>query len=130
MLRYRHLVPDPEQWEAIQEDRALPREARSTLITDFYSYNTNMSEKYHNLLDDVQRDQENAWMQPHFVGDLTLEANLQLSKIGPDASIRLELVKAGLAHRCAIDLTSGAAVVTRGDVELARWDTPIKGPGR
>jgi signal peptidase I len=130
VLRYRHLVPDPEQWEAIQEDRALPREARSTLITDFYSYNTNMSEKYHNLLDDVQRDQENAWMQPHWVGDLTLEANLQLSKIDPDASIRLELVKAGLAHRCTIDLASGAAVVTRGDVELARWDTPMKGPGR
>ena len=71
----------PSNGKPIQDDRALPREARSTLITDFYSYNTNMSEKYHNLLDDVQRDQENAWMQPHWVGDLTLEANLELSKI-------------------------------------------------
>src|SRR5262249_22867566 len=30
-LRYRHLVPDPEQWEAILRDRALPREPRSSL---------------------------------------------------------------------------------------------------
>ena len=112
VLRYRHLVPDPEQWEAIQDDRALPREARSTLITDFYSYNTNMSEKYHNLLDDVQRDQENAWMQPHWVGDLTLAANLELP------------------HRCTIELATGTAIVTRGEDELARWETPIKGPGR
>jgi signal peptidase I len=130
VLRYRHLVPDPEQWEAIQDDRALPREARSTLITDFYSYNTNMSEKYHNLLDDVQRDQENAWMQPHWVGDLTLEANLELSKIDANASVRLELVKAGLPHRCTIELATGTAIVTRGEDELARWETPIKGPGR
>jgi len=43
-LRYRHLVPDPEQWAAILEDRSLPRPPRSTLITDFYSYNTNLTE--------------------------------------------------------------------------------------
>ena len=41
-LRYQHLVPDPEQWDAIVNDEPLPREPRSTLITDFYSYNTNM----------------------------------------------------------------------------------------
>ena len=54
-LRYRHLVPDPEQWEAIHRDRALPSEPRSTLITDFYSYNTNMTADYSNLLDEVQQ---------------------------------------------------------------------------
>ena len=130
VLRYRHLIPDPEQWDAILEDRALPREARSTLITDFYSYNTNMSEKYHNLLDDVQRDQENAWMQPHWVGDLTLEGNLEVSKLGANASVRLELVKGGLSYRCTIELATGTAIVTRDENELARWNTPIKGPGR
>ena len=65
-----------------------------------------MSEEYHNLLDEVQRDQENAWMQPHWVGDLTLEANLQLSKIDEDASIRLELVKAG-SHTAARSISPG-----------------------
>ena len=129
-LRYRHLVPDPEQWEALEADRSLPREPRATLITDFYSYNTNMSADYSNLLDDVQSAQEGAWMQPHWVGDLTLEADLEVTKIAPNASVRLELIKAGLPHRCTIDLATGTAVVTRGDVELGKWETPIKGPGR
>ena len=53
-LRYRHLVPDPEQWDAIQAKRTLPSEPRATLITDFYSYNTNMTADYCNLLDDGQ----------------------------------------------------------------------------
>jgi signal peptidase I len=129
-LRYRHLVPDPEQWEAIEADRTLPREPRSTLITDFYSYNTNMSADYCNLLDDVQSSQEGAWMQPHWVGDLTLETDLEVTKIAPNASVRLELIKGGLPHRCTIDLGTGTAIVTRGEVELGKWETPIKGPGR
>ena len=28
----------------------------------------------------TQRDQEGAWMQPHWVGDLTLEANLEIAE--------------------------------------------------
>jgi signal peptidase I len=129
-LRYRHLVPDPEQWEAIESDRTLPREPRATLITDFYSYNTNMSADYCNLLDDVQSAQEGAWMQPHWVGDLTLDTELEITKIAPNASVRLELIKAGLPHRCTINLETGTAAVTRGGVELGKWETPIKGPGR
>ena len=129
-LRYRHLVPDPEQWEAIEADRTLPREPRATLITDFYSYNTNMSADYCNLLDDVQSAPEGAWMQPHWVGDLTLETDLEITKIAPNASVRLELIKGGLPHRCTIDLGTGTAIVTRGEVELGKWETPIKGPGR
>ncbi len=129
-LRYRNLVPDPEQWEAILNDQALPRPPRATLVTDFYSYNTNMSADTANLLDDPRRDQEGAWMQPHWVGDLTLELNLEVRSVSPGASVRLELIKAGVAHRCTIDPSTGAAVVTRGDVELGRWETPVKGLGR
>ena len=66
-------------------------------------------------------------MQPHWVGDLTLEANLEITSVAPDASVRLELVKAGLPHRCTIDLATGTAVLTRGEDELAKWETPIKG---
>ena len=51
-LRYRHLVPDPEQWDALSTTGHLPRPPRSTLITDFYSYNTNMSADASSLLDD------------------------------------------------------------------------------
>jgi signal peptidase I len=37
------LVPDPQQWEAILRDTPLPRAARPSLVTDFYSYDTNIS---------------------------------------------------------------------------------------
>ncbi len=129
-LRYRHLVPDPEQWEAIQANRTPPSEPRATLITDFYSYNTNMTKGYSDLLDEGQAAHEGAWMQPHWVGDLTLDANLEITSVAAGASVRLELVKGGVPHRCTIDLKTGTAVVTRGDDELGRWETPIKGTGR
>jgi signal peptidase I len=129
-LRYRNLVPDPEQWEAILTDGPSPREPRSTLVTDFYSYNTNMAADSSNSLTDLHRDQDGAWMQPHWVGDLTLQTSLEILQAGPGASVRLELIKAGIAHRCTIDPTSGTAVVTRGQDVLGQWETPIKAPGR
>jgi signal peptidase I len=129
-LRYQHLVPDPEQWDAILHDRPAPRPPRSTLVTDFYSYNTSMGADSSDLLDDVQRDQEGAWMQPHWVGDLTLRVTLEIKEVRPEGSIRLELVKAGKPHCCTIEPATGTAIVTRGDDVLGRWETPIKGPGR
>ena len=36
-------------------------------------------------------------MQPHWVGDLTLETNLEITKVAPGGSVRLELIKAGAA---------------------------------
>jgi len=128
-LRYRNLVPDPEQWQAVLAEQPLPREPRSTLVTDFYSYNTSASVDPTNPLDEPHGDQD-AWIQPHWVGDLTLEANLEIKQVSPGGSVRLELIEAGVAHRCTIDLDSGAAVFTRGDSELGRDTSPIKGPGR
>jgi signal peptidase I len=128
-LRYENLVPDPEQWEAIQDDRALPRPPRSTLITDFYSYNTNIADEFANLADEVQQTADVAWMQPHWVGDLTVQMALDVSDVGTGGSVRFELVKGGAAHQCTIDLATGKAVVTRGDVNLGEWETPIKGSG-
>jgi len=129
-LRYRHLVPDPEQWDALLNNRSIPRPPRSTLITDFYSYNTNMSADASSLLDDPRGDQEGAWMQPHWVGDLTLESTIDISGITPNAALRFELIKAGVPHRWTINLGTGHASVTRGDDELGQCETPIRGPGR
>jgi signal peptidase I len=129
-LRYRHLVPDPEQWSAIVTDETLPGPPRATLITDFYSYNTNIGADSSNMLDEIQHDQDLAWMQPHWVGDLTLDLQLEVQSLEPGALVRLELVKAGVAARCTIDPSTGAAVVTNGDTELGRLETPIKGVGR
>jgi signal peptidase I len=128
-LRYHNLVPDPEQWEAVLRDGELPRPARATLVTDFYSYNTNMASDSNDSLSDVVHDQDGAWMQPHWVGDLTLQLQLEVVRTGAGGEVRLELIKAGAAHCCTVDLATGTAVVTRGRTELARWQTPIKGPG-
>ncbi len=129
-LRYRHLVPEPDQWDAVLHNRPLPREPRATLVTDFYSYNTNLVAGASNLLDDSVREHEGAWMQPHWVGDLTLQADLDVQQAGPRASVRFELVKAAVAYRCTIDLATGTAVLTHGEIELGRTQTAVKGTGR
>ena len=125
-LRYRHLVPDPEQWDAVLHDRPLPREPRSSLITDFYSYNTNLTFDGSDLIDQPRGETETAWMQPHWVGDLTLSASLEVASASGE--IRLELIKAGVPHQCVIDLATGAARFLRGSQTLLEQKTPIKGP--
>ena len=123
--------PIPSSGTRSRNDRTLPREPRATLITDFYSYNTNMTADYSQSCSTKSSgDQEGAWMQPHWVGDLTLAGESRVVKtIGPTASVRLELVKGGLPHRCTIDLGTGTAVVTRGDDELAQVGDADQGPG-
>ena len=119
-LRYKHLVPEPEQWDAILSDGPLPRDPRPTLITDFYSYNTDLVEE--------PRETRTAWMQPHWVGDLTLSASVDVAS--PKGELCLELVKGGIPQRCIINLETGAARFTRGEQTLLEHDSPIKGPGR
>ncbi len=126
-LRYRHLVPDPDQWNAILEERKLPRSPRSTLITDFYSYNTNLTESSSDLNGSPHYDQKNAWLQPHWVGDLTLSANLRFD--APGGSVRFELIEGGIANRCEIDLTSGLATLSHGAKGLRQGASGITGPG-
>ena len=103
-LGYRNLVPDPEQWDAVLSGRTLPRAPRASLITDFYSYNTNMSKQYSDLLEEPGMARY-AWMQPHWVGDLTLGAKLEVTSSAGE--VRLELIKGGVPHRCTIDLATG-----------------------
>lgn len=119
-LRYSNIVPDPEQWSAILEGRELPHPPRATLITDFYSYNTNLP----------NFDRLGPWMQSDWVGDLTLESDIDIQQVDPGGSIRWELIEAGVAHRCAIDLTTGVATFTRGEEVLGTAETHLKGKGR
>ena len=67
-------------------------------------------------------------MQPHWVGDLTLSANVEVTS--PAGEVRLELIKGGVPHRCMIDLATGAARFTRGDETILEHASPVKGPGR
>ena len=123
-LRYRHVAPDPAQWAAVLEGRPLPGPPRPTLITDFYAYNTDVSEEAaaHPSLS------AKAWRQPNWVGDLTLAFTLEVAARG--GAVRVELVKAGATNRAEVDLSTGLAVLSRDGRPLAPASpTGIDGPG-
>ena len=111
-LRYRHRVPDPEQWDAILQNRELPRPPRTTLITDFFPFNTDIAAS---ALREPWRAAK-AWMQPHWVGDLTLSLRLEVKE--PTGLLRLDLVKAGSVNRCEIDLATGQSRLFHGPEPL------------
>ena len=74
--------PTPSSGTPSSTDRPLPREPRSTLITDFYSYNTNLTADGSDLVDEPRGETGTAWMQPHWVGDLTLSAGVEVTSPG------------------------------------------------
>ena len=110
-LRYRHMVPDDAQWGAVRAGKSLAGLARPKVIGDLQPYNPNCR-------------------GPHYVGDLGIEVDLE-SRAAAGAIV-LDLVEAGVAHRCEIDLTDGTARLRRGGVveDPARAVTPVRGRGR
>jgi signal peptidase I len=122
-MRYRHLVPDPVQWRAIEDGETPSRPPTPSLITDFYSYNTGLYADNSDLTGPVSRDQESAWLQPHWVGDLTL--GCRVTPESATGSLRFELIEGGVSNRCEIDLQTGQAVLTHGDTILGRATTNV-----
>ena len=111
-LRYRHVVPDPEQWRALTNGQDLEVAPRPTLITDFSSYNTDLSPQGRRHLEMAVRP----WFQPHWVGDLTLSCRVNVARQA--GRLRLELIKGGRSNRCEIDLATGLAQLFHGDNAL------------
>jgi signal peptidase I len=126
-LRYHHLVPDPGQWRAIEAGDVPPRGPRPTLITDFYSYNTNLNEEHSNLSSETTHDQDSAWNQPHWVGDLSIACRVRTQ--GPTGAVRFELIEGGVSNLCEIDLTTGVTALSHAGTEIAHATTPIRGAG-
>ena len=123
-LRYRHLVPSPEQWEAIAAGSAPPTPPRASLVTDFCSFNTDLAPQQ---LQQV-RFATRSWFQPHWVGDLALSLRLDVAEA--KGTVRVELIEAGVPNRCEIDLATGRARLLRGDVALGEpVATPVKAGG-
>ena len=123
-LRYQHVFPDPIQWDAIVKGEELPHPPRATLITDFYSYNTDLtldalSDRYSTA---------KAWNQPNWVGDLTLSLRLHVNE--PKGRIAIELVKAGVGNRDEVDLSNGQAQLFHGKEPLGKPTvTPLRAVG-
>jgi len=112
-LRYRHFLPTAEDWAVVGAGRSdsFGKAVRPTLIDDFQPYNAIAT-------------------RSHWVGDLAVEMRLECRR--PGGRVSIDLVEAGKAHRCTIDLAVGAvelAIVgaAAGDVPRAR--TGLRGPG-
>jgi signal peptidase I len=119
-LRYRHLVPDQEQWRAIQRGRKTEGQPSPSLVEDFLSYNSNQG-KTEVALPPI--------VEPHWVGDLAIEFDLQVES--GRGQVFVELIEAGSSYRCTIDLAEGQATLTRdGSILGTPQACGIDGPGR
>ncbi len=108
-LAYRHLVPDPQQWASLVRGVDPPTPPRPTLITDFNSYNTGSNS--------ARRD-GHEMLEPHWVGDLTLACRVDAAT--NQGRIKLELMRAGVASRCEIDVAAGTAQMFSANLPLAK----------
>ena len=81
---------------------------RSSLITDFYAYNSNVLA--------TRNTDSFDWYQPHWVGDLTLSLRFQAKEAA--GTLRLELVEGGTSNRCEVDLATGEARLFHGETQL------------
>jgi signal peptidase I len=111
-LRYHHVFPTRNQWEAIRRRERPPGPPRTMLITDYNSYNTDLAAPDRT----VPRLAARPWLQPHWVGDLTLSCRVKVGR--PAGQLRLELIKSGRSNRCEIDLLTGGAALFHGDDAL------------
>ncbi|MEI6239274.1 MAG: signal peptidase I [Planctomycetia bacterium] len=111
-VRYRHTLPSAEDWAALERNEAAAARVRPRLIDDFQPYNAIAT-------------------RPHWVGDLAVECRLESRAAG--GTVVLDLVEAGRAHRCSIDLADGTVRLGLPDAtndEAPRAKTPVRGRGR
>lgn len=113
-LGYHNLVPTPRQWQAALNGKKIPGSPRASLITDLYGYNSGGSK--------FERVDTSDWFRPHWVGDLTISAQVRASS-GKGGKLRFDLIEAGVVHRCAIDLASGDAILSRAGKPLGTVTT-------
>ncbi|HEX4143900.1 MAG TPA: signal peptidase I [Pirellulales bacterium] len=99
-IRYQHFTPDDGDWREMEVHGHVTRPPLPRLITDFYAYNTG-----------VQRRglHDGSPVGFHWVGDLMLEATLDVQK--EQGSVVLDLVKGGRHFQCHLDLQSGQATL-------------------
>ncbi len=117
-LRYRHLVPDHAQWQALRNGDPLRKGPAASLVTDYYAYNSG-SDSVLTIHDSLA---------PHWVGDLSIAARVESKS---DAGrVRLELIEGGVPNRCEIDLATGQATLSHAGQVLGQpVATACKGRG-
>lgn len=130
-LRYRHYLPRPQDWDALEQGRDSEPVAR--LVSDFCGYNAytgNDLGSNANTIDDID-------FGPFWNADLTVNFEVRIDSASEDSQLLLELVDGVRAYRCRIDALSGAASLLEvrqvagnlEEKELAAAATDIAGPG-
>lgn len=136
-LRYRHLIPrsaslDRESdWSLILEGEKIPdlNDRQGQLISDFYAYNAtfaalNLSpreydpKRYFDTPKQLELYHTRSQRLPiprshpiHWVGDLVLEVDVTVQP--GSGELLLDLVEGGVHFRCAIDVESGKATLSK-----------------
>lgn len=112
-LRYRHLLPTPDDWARIEKGERAEQTATPSLIDDFQPYNPGPGPR-----------------RPIWVGDIGID--VELESFSASGSVVLDLVEAGVVHRCTIDLATGEATLAIPGVAgnaVPRARTPVRGTG-
>ena len=127
-LRYRHIVPDEADWQAVRTGQTFPADGpQPQLISDFYAFNTSVIRRYAR-----NNTGRSAALQRglHWVGDLMVEADVTIEKNA--GWLTLDLVEAGVHFQCQVDLANGKVKFSHGAGEATAGtiDSPLGRPGR
>ena len=143
-LRYRHLRPRIEDWDRLDmSEPEMPRDfasgrAAGELITDHYAYNQVTPTVRRQGQDLILVDEFDQRIGMHWVGDLAVEADLEL--LNEKGKLLIEVVEGGAHFRCSINIADGTGTFSvAGDKEIvtqvqftgeAGFSTKISGSGK
>ena len=131
-LRYRHLIPSHDDWDADRTSKQLPSDVaqrHGQLITDFYAYNAeHWIDQEPHVADQISgapattirpttiRRGPAPAIRPrteslglHWVDDLAVECLADVT--GSEGELLLTSVRAGTHHQCRINLADGKATL-------------------
>jgi len=104
-LRYRHFVPVSSPVDASGSLLEVPPTIQPVLVADFCSFNAVMPISRENM----PRGSVAFQGAPFWVGDLTINATVEVTEANDQAAMVLELVEGPSTFQCRIDLTTGTA---------------------
>lgn len=103
-LRYRHYQPNAAVWENLEELDDNVSYAAPSLISDFCSFNAFTHPRGFRDIDPTGA---------YWVGDLTINANIEIVQASEGASVQLQLVEGPQTFNATIDLASGKVSLTK-----------------
>ena len=117
-IRYRHYTPSLAEWQLAEQGEKQSPVPR--LVTDYCGYNTYSGSGRNHIeaLAVEEIDTGEFW-----VGDLTLSCQVNISALGPDPQLVLELIEGEFTYQCRIDCQTSTAELFKQtsdrEVELA-----------